>query len=69
MKKHVKNLESLEDRIDVIERCIPYSAVHSCPADPESEEDNKRSKESRLKDSDDDDLDLFGSDSEASERK
>ncbi|XP_020299444.1 probable elongation factor 1-delta isoform X3 [Pseudomyrmex gracilis] len=64
LKKHVKNLESLEDRIDVIERRIPYSAVNSCPADPLNEEDFKQGKESRLKDSDDDDLDLFGSDSE-----
>ncbi|XP_011687585.1 PREDICTED: elongation factor 1-delta-like isoform X2 [Wasmannia auropunctata] len=60
LTQQVKSIGSLERRVEMLEQRLPYIAI--CPAKPEgSVQEQKQSKE---KCDDDEDIDLFGSDSE-----
>lgn len=72
--QHVKSFETLEQRVKSLEVRMPYLAIcpakltESSDAEQESEHD-KHQKQDTEKDDDNEDIDLFGSDSEASEQK
>lgn len=60
----MKIVGTLEERVESLEACIPYVAIY--PAKPEeSEQEQKRD----IKKDVNEDIDLFTSDSEASEQR
>jgi len=65
--QRTKNLEILEQRIDSLESRIPYIAI--CPAKPEELEklEQDHQTHNKEKDDNDEDIDLFGSESEVGE--
>lgn len=60
--KHVNNLASLEDRVNLLEKCVQREI--QCSAKSPDKEDKCSEK---ISDEAGEDFDLFGSDSEASE--